>query len=108
VPEREPTIKALVALITQRAPSSVFHIIDESHAPPESDADLYYFVLILQVLLTDMSSVLVGDVSSTDDAIIQRDQRARRDAHALIEAVQDIDGRMRELGLSDHTERHDR
>lgn len=73
-----------------RPPLSIFYITSAT-----DDTSLYYAVLTLQYLMTDLSKYFIEDVYSNDAAICKRASKAREDAQSVVTSLTDIDSKIR-------------
>lgn len=84
------TLFLLSSTLSDRETSSIFFISEVT-----DDASLYYAVLLLQYMLTDLSKYYVEDVYSEDPEVIRRATQARADALGIINGMTVIDSKLR-------------
>lgn len=85
------TLSLLASTMANRPPLSIFYITSTT-----DDTSLYYAILVLQYLMTDLSKYFLEDVFSEDTELCKRGQKARNDAQSVIFGLTDIDSKLRE------------
>lgn len=86
----QATLPLLSSAMAKRSPQSIFYITSDI-----DDVSLFYSILLLQYLMTDLSTFLIEDVFSQDADVCTRSQKARDDAQHVISGLTDIDSKLR-------------